>query len=428
METDWYARTKLCDPGGVSSSASLADYRAALTAPGAALPVLASAVGRLPIAMLPLATLLYIQDVSGSFAAAGLVSAGTMIGVAAGSVTQGRVMDRLGPTRPLLLVTALFVVAVTALVAAVETAQPLPVLVLLAAFSGLVHPALEGASRSLWTMLVPPGRVRSAALSYEAISLEVFFILGPAIAAFLVAAPWPGLGLVVAAAAMAIGATGFALSRPARRTPPGEGRGGGTLLGALARPAMRTVALASLGFGLVVGSVEVGVPAVTAAAGSATLGGVLLSAWSVTSVLAGVLYGMRPWPRPLHLRIPVLLGGFGVLVAAMALTGPTGSLPVLLVTMLVAGALITPLVTAHSLAVDIAAPPGTATEAFGWVITAATLGIAAGQSTAGVVVEAFGPPTAFLAGGAAGVVLAVVLWMRRATLLVRPVEQPAAVA
>jgi MFS family permease len=409
----------------MSSSASLADYRAALTAPGAAVPVLASAIGRLPIAMLPLATLLYVQRVTGSFAAAGLVSAGTMIGVAAGSVAQGRVIDRLGPSRPLLVVVALFAVAATALVAAVETGQPLPVLVVLATVSGLVRPALEGASRSLWTTLAPSGPARSAALTYEAISLEVFFILGPAIAAFLVAAPWPGWGVVVASAAMVLGAGGFALSRPARRTAPVPSHGAVSMLGALARPGMRTVAVAALGFGLVVGSVEVGVPAVTAAAGSPTLGGVLLSAWSITSVLAGVLYGMRPWPRPLHLRMPVLLAGFAVLVAAMALVGPTGSLPVLMITMLAAGALITPQVTGHSLAVDIAAPPGAATEAFGWVITAATLGIAAGQSSAGFVVETFGPPAAFLSGALAGVAAAAVLWLRRATLLPR---QAAAVA
>jgi hypothetical protein len=72
----------------MSSSASLADYRAALTAPGAAIPVIASAAGRFPIAMLPLATLLYVQRETGSFAAAGLVSAGQMIGVAAGSITR----------------------------------------------------------------------------------------------------------------------------------------------------------------------------------------------------------------------------------------------------------------------------------------------------------------------------------------------------
>jgi len=147
----------------------------------------------------------------------------------------------------------------------------------------------------------------------------MFFILGPALAALLASTPWPGTGLVVAVAAMAIGTVAFASSRVVRTQemaprPPSLG-----LLGALARPGMRTVALAALGCSLVVGSVEVGVPAVTTAAGSPVLAGVLLSAWSATSVLAGVLYSMRPWPGPLYLRVPVLLAAFAMLVAALAL-------------------------------------------------------------------------------------------------------------
>jgi MFS family permease len=403
-----------------NSSASLADYRAALTAPGALAPVLASALGRFPIAMIGLATLLYVQRTTGSFAAAGLVSAGMLAGVSLGSVGQGRVIDRLGPTGPLLVASALFALAAAALLAAVQTRQSLALLVVLAALAGLVQPALPGASRALWAQLVPAGARRDAAYSYEAISLEVFFILGPAVAALLVVAPWPGTGFFAAAAAMTLGPAAFALTRPVRAQRPGPAGQSIGVLGALARPGMRTVALASLGFGLVVGFVEVGVPAFTAAEGSPATGGLLLSAWSVASVLAGVLYSMRPWPRPLHLRMPVLLGAFGVLVGAMALVGPIPSFALLVVAMLAAGALITPQVTAHSLAVDIAAPEGTATEAFGWVVTAATLGLAAGQSAAGIVVEAAGPPSAFLAGGIAGVVLAVVLWARRATLAPQP--------
>jgi hypothetical protein len=188
----------------------------------------------------------------------------------------------------------------------------------------------------------------------------------------------------------------------------------------LTRPGVLTVAVAGLGFGVVVGGVEVGVPAVAAEAGSRILGGILISAWSVVSVLAGLIYATRPWPRPLHLRLPVLLGAFGVLVAAMAAAGT--SLVGLTIVMLVAGAVITPQVTAQSLALEVAAPAGTATEAFGWVITAITLGVAAGQSTTGWLVERAGPPAAFLAGGVAGVLLAVVLWVRRHTLA--PVPQP----
>ncbi|OLT19947.1 MFS transporter [Pseudonocardia sp. CNS-139] len=406
----------------MSDSASPADYRAALTAPGALAPALASALGRFPIAMMGLAELLYVQRTSGSFASAGLVSAGALVGVALGSVGQGRVIDRLGPTRPLLVAAGLFAVCAAALVTAIQSRQPVGMLVALAVLTGLVQPALPGASRALWAELVPAGPRRDAAFSYEAISLEVFFILGPAVAALLVLAPWPGTAMAAAAAAMAVGSAAFALTPAVRATRPAPARRPVGALGALVRPGMRTVALASLGFGLVVGFVEVGVPAFAAEAGSPAVGGLLLSAWSVASVLAGVLYSMRPWPRPLHLRMPALLGGFGFFVGLMVLSGPFPSFVLLVVVMLAAGALITPQVTAHSLAVEVAAPAGTATEAFGWVVTAATLGISVGTSVAGVVVEAAGPPTAFLVGGLAGIALAVVLWSRRGTLA--PGAQP----
>ena len=137
----------------LGESASLSAYRAALTAPGAAAPACFSAVGRLPVAMYALATLLYVQGATGSFASAGLVSAGSLVGVAVGSVVQGRLVDRLGPTRPLLAVAVLFAGAAAALIAAVERGAPLVLVVGAAAVAGAVQPALPGSSRALWSRL-----------------------------------------------------------------------------------------------------------------------------------------------------------------------------------------------------------------------------------------------------------------------------------
>jgi MFS family permease len=100
--------------------ASLSGYRAALRAPGAGAPVLTSALGRFPMTMLSLATLFYVQRGYHSFAAAGLVSAATLVGEAGGSAAQGRIIDRLGPTRPLLVTAAVFAAACGALTLAIE--------------------------------------------------------------------------------------------------------------------------------------------------------------------------------------------------------------------------------------------------------------------------------------------------------------------
>ncbi|CAL9654811.1 hypothetical protein SUDANB95_06716 [Actinosynnema sp. ALI-1.44] len=395
----------------MSHSARLSDYRTALTTPGMRGPVVASLLARLPIAMVGLSLLLYVQRETGSFAAAGLVSAASLVGVAVGSIVQGRLMDRLGPTRPLLTAVSLFAVFVTLAVTAVEAGAALPVLVPLAFAVGFTEPMVGSASRALWAHMLPPGSARLAGYAYEAISMEVFFILGPGLSGLLVAAPWAGTGVVVGAASMVVGALWFALNPTVRGVRPEPVRR--NLLGALASPGMRTVALAALGFGVTIGFIEVAVPAAAANAGHVGLGGLLLSVWSVSSVLFGVVYAMRPFPRAMHLRLPVLLGGFALLSLLLAV--PT-SLLGLGAALLVVGTLITPQATTHSAAIEQVAPAGTATEAFGWVVTAVTVGLAIGQSASGQLVESHGTGTAFVAAAGAGLLIAALVWAFRRTV------------
>ncbi|HEV7649424.1 MAG TPA: MFS transporter [Actinophytocola sp.] len=392
----------------MSHSAGLAGYRAALSTPGAGRPAVMSVLARMPIAMVGLSLLLYVQRETGSFASAGLVSAGSLVGVAVGAVVQGRIMDRLGPTRPLLVTAGFFLIAVATVVVAIEARLPTAVLVLLGSAVGLAEPMVGSASRALWAHLVPAGPLRHAAYAYEAISMEVFFILGPAVAGLLVAAPWAGTGVVLGAACMVVGGVGFALSPAVRGVrPQREHR---DLLGALASPGMRMVALAALGFGVTVGFVEVAVPAAATKAGHAPLGGLLLAAWSLSSVMFGLYYATRPWPRAMSLRLPVLLGVFAVLIAPLSLAA---SLPALAIGLLVAGVWITPQSTTHSTAIELVAPRGTATEAFGWVVTAVTLGLAAGQSVSGYLVEHVGVPASFLASSGAGLLITALVWAGR---------------
>lgn len=404
----------------MSQAASIADFRAALTTPGARTPVLMSLLARLPIAMVGLSLLLYVQQRTDSFTIAGFVSAATLIGVAIGAVAQGRIMDRLGPTRPLLVMSGVFVAAAVAEITAIETGMPSPVLVVLGWLIGLTQPMIGSASRALWTHLVPPGPIRHAAFAYEAISLEVFFILGPALAGILVAAPWPGTGLVISGGLMTTGAVGFALSTVVREVRPAP-RASGSLLGALGTPGMRTVALAALGFGVTIGFVEVAMPAAATKAGHAPLGGVMLAMWSLTSVVFGVFYAARPWPRRTSMRLPFLLGVFALTVALMAI--PSSLLGLALLS-LVAGMWITPQATTHSTSIDLVAPAGTATEAFGWIVTAVTLGLAAGQSISGYLVEHVGVWASFVSASVAGTLIAVAVWTRRGTFAEQPSPQP----
>jgi len=396
----------------MSHSARLSDYRAALTTPGMRGPVVASLLARLPIAMVGLSLLLYVERATGSFAVAGMVSAAALTGVALGSVVQGRLMDRFGPTRPLLGVIALFALFVTVSVIGVEAGASVFVLVPLALGVGATEPMVGSASRALWERMVPAGPTRMAGYAYEAISMEVFFILGPGLAGLLLAAPWAGTGVVVGAVLMVVGALWFAFNPVVRAWGPVV-QAPRPLLGAFAYPGMRTVALAALGFGVTIGFVEVAVPAFAKAAGHASMGGLMLSLWSISSVIFGVLYGMRPWPRPMHLRLPVLLGGFALLAFLLAIPATLIGLGVAL---FLVGTLITPQSTAHSAAIEQVTPNGMAAEAFGWVITSVTVGLAIGQGLSGQLIEHFGTRPAFIASGVAGLLIALAVWLLRATV------------
>ena len=71
-------------------------YGKILRVPGVAAVVLATVIGRLPIGITGLAILLYVEDVSGSFASAGVCAGALALGSAAGAPFQGRFVDRRG--------------------------------------------------------------------------------------------------------------------------------------------------------------------------------------------------------------------------------------------------------------------------------------------------------------------------------------------
>jgi hypothetical protein len=75
----------------------------------------------------------------------------------------------------------------------------------------------------------------------------------------------------------------------------------------------------------------------------------------------------------------------------------------------VAGAAIAPTFVCANGMLDGLAPRGTLTEAFTWMSTGMTVGVATGSALAGVLVEAASPAFALGALGAGGVLAAVVV-------------------
>jgi MFS family permease len=370
-------------------------YRALLTLPGARAPVIASALGSMPIGMFGLAILLLARDAGGSFAEAGRVAGAFGLANAVGAVAQGRLMDRLGQPRVLRAVAAGHVLALAGLVLAAETGAPSWALALLAAAGGACLPQLPAAMRSVWTALVDdPGR-RQTAYALVAVMFEVAVVTAPALVAAIVAVASPGAAVAVGAALAGGSALAFASTRAARRWRGSPHDAG--WLGPLAGAGMRTLVLAIATMGLAVGIVQVAVPAFAEERGGTGVAGLLLAALSGGSLIGGLVYGARRWPGTPAARLPALLLALGAGFALLAVADAPAPLAALL---LLAGSLLAPVTVVGSTLLDTVAPPGTVTEAFTVMVMGMVMGVALGNAAGGAIVDARSYATAVVGAGA----------------------------
>jgi MFS family permease len=106
--------------------------------------------------------------------------------------------------------------------------------------------------------------------------------------------------------------------------------------------------------------------------------------------------------RGLTLLLAALALGHGALILTAGSVFAIGAVLVL------AGATIAPTAATIYAMVDRAAPAGTTTEAFSWLMTASSTGAALGAAVAGALAQSAGAPAAFAFAGAAGGLVVVI--------------------
>jgi MFS family permease len=390
-------------------------YAAVLREPHVAVLLLAAVITRVPVGINALALVLYLRELTGSFAVAGAVTGALGLGSGIGAPLRGRLVDRLGQRRVLLSSAAFHAAALSAIVVSGELGAPWGVLLFFAAAAGFFTPPSSAVLRSLWpSLLARRPDLLTAGYALDTVLIEVVFIGGPLIAAGLAAWASPAAALVVSAVAVVGGAILFVSTPPSRASTISEAAGSQGRFGALRSPGLQTLVISTVPIGICFGAMEVTLPAFADAKGSATAAGILLAVWSAGSALGGLFYGARRrGPMSLsevHLRLALILP-LGYLPLAFA-----PSVGVMLLLVIPAGLTIAPLLASRNELVGRVAPVGAETEAFTWPVTALLGGIAAGSALAGIVVEEAGWQAAILAATGCAAIGSVVAWSRRATL------------
>ena len=392
-------------------------YARILRTPGVAMLVLATLIGRLPIGISGLAILLYVEEVSDSFAAAGLCAGALALGSAAGAPFQGRLIDRRG-VGMLFPLAAAHSAGLVVIWLAGEAGAAVALLAAVSLATGATLPPVSSVLRSRWPYLLPDRpELLAGAFALDSVMIEVVFVTGPLLTTLVVATVGPQYALIVSAACVLLG-TAWMLAGLSGRPGPERTEAGQTAfgLGALASPGLRTLVLASLPVGFTFGTLEVVLPAFSEAEGSKELAGVLLAAWSAASGVGGLVWGARGGDVPLLRAHLVFAWMLPICVAPLLLAGSPLSMALLGI---LAGLPIAPLIASRNQLVERVVLPGTATEAFTWPLTALVAGVSLGAAAGGAVVEASSwSAGVVLAMGVAFVGAAVVLGRRRT--LTRP--------
>ncbi|WP_160165533.1 MFS transporter [Conexibacter woesei] len=381
--------------------------------PGTGRLIVSLLIGRIPIGIFSLAIVLLVRAETGSFAQAGAASAAWAVGAGFLAPIQGRLVDRFGQPAVLIPSTLVNALAVIGVVACARAGSPTWVLAVFAFIGGAALPPLGACMRSVWaTVFENDTNARNTAYTFEGVVSEFFFIIGPVITTVLIAVSSTSVALIVAIALSLIGTILFATGSLARswRSEPFER----TRAGALASPGMRTLMLSIVPTGISFGALEVAMPAFAVEHGEkAELAGILLSIMAVGSVLGGIWYGARSWSSPVVERFIVLHVALAVGTLPLLIAD---SIPLMGAMAAIAGLALAPSAAAAYLLIDHVAPPGTATEATTWMMTANIAGAASGAALAGVIVEASNARWAIALACAGPVVGAVLTILLRHTL------------
>jgi MFS family permease len=382
----------------------LKTYRDVLSQPGAALFSLTAVVSRLPLSMTGLGIVLLVSERTGSYAQAGVMAAVNVLAAAAFGPTQGRLADRLGQSRVLWVVGAVYAVGIGLSLLAIESDWSAPWPHLCVAVAGLATPQTGSMVRARWTYAVADRSQLNTAFSIEAVLDEVVFVVGPVLVTFLTLQVSDLTGLVFAATAATLGSWSLALQHSTapptvvhmsgERPPIGWG-----LLG--------PVVAASVGLGVLFGSTEVIVVAFATEEGRRGAAGVVLAIWAAGSLVAGVAVGALPQPSsPLHRLRSSLL----VLALLFAPLGFLPGIPWLAVGMFLAGVMISPTLIATANLIERNVPSSRLTEALTWTTTGLAVGVAPGSAIAGWVVDGHGASAGFLVPLVAGLVASAIAW------------------
>jgi MFS family permease len=384
-------------------------YLGLLRTPGALEFSAAGFIGRMPMSMFGLGTVLLIAAVTGRYGMAGVVAAAGSVGYAICAPQLAKLTDRLGQHRVLGPQAAVFALSTIAFIGCAQLRAPVWALLSTGALAGASMPSLGSMVRSRWSALIRDAQQRHTAYALESVADELIFVIGPAVVTLLATQVFPAAGVIAAAVLCVTGTLLLAAQRgtqpvPRPRAPraPHTRRAGQPRLPA---PGLVTLAPVYLLVGSMFAAIDLSTVDFAQEHGHKPLAGVLLGTYALGSAVGGLWYGLRTWRASLQRRFAVTLC---CTVAGVATFWAMPGLIWLAVVIFFSGMAISPTLIAGFGLVEQQAPVERRTEGMTWLSSIISIGVAAGSAIVGHVIDAGGARWGYVFAAGCGT-LAVVI-------------------
>jgi MFS family permease len=383
VAADFRPRTRRRPPG---------PYRRLLATPGARAFTAGNLMARLPQGMFSVSAVVMIAHTRGSYALAGAVTATGLAATALVAPWTARLVDRHGQARVAVPATLIAALGSIALLLCVRYGAP--AWTLFAAYAATATtPNTGGMARARWAHLLKgDADALHTANSFEQATDELCYMFGPVLAAFLCTALFPEAGTLVGVVLLVTGMLVFTAQRATE--PPARPRP--TAKAPFRAPGIPSLLVVCLAMGGVFGAMEVVTIAFADAQGHRAAAGVVLALQAAGSCAAGLLYGAMKPAGPAEHRLPWCVAAMTALLALPLLAASlTGSLPLLALTLLVAGMATAPTMVTTMTLVQHRTPEGRLNEGMTLAVTGLLGGIACGSATGGWTVEHVSPTAAY---------------------------------
>lgn len=380
-------------------------YRDIFRAPGTLAFSAAGFLARLPWAMVTLGIVTMLSQARGEYTLAGSVAATFALANALIAPQISRLVDRHGQRRVVVPAAILSIAALVALMLATRHGAPDWSLFLFAGLAGFM-PSIGAMVRARWTEIYRGRSELRMAFAFESVVDEVIYIVGPIVAIGLSVALFPEAGPLAATLLFAAGVSLFIVQK-ATEPPvhPGEASGDGHSVIRLGP--MRLVVFIMVAIGAIFGTAEVATVAFAEAQGQKAAASFVLASYAAGSLIVGLYFGTLRLRMSLAGQLLLAVGLAAVTTLPLLAIGNLGSLAIVL---FLAGASVSPTIIVAMALIERIVPPSKLTEGITWAMTGIGIGMAAGSSASGWLIDAYGARSGFWVSIAAGVVaLATVL-------------------